>query len=102
MKIIEKLIIIFFVLIIFTACSGSKEEGTSFAGIWLYKTRCQHGIRSKAEPIFNSFGMRYASMGVVFKHPDEKTVYVAGDTIWCDEVKKTIDTYEPEYIIINC
>ena len=79
-----------------------KEEGTSFAGIWLYKTRCQHGIRAKAEPIFNSFGMRYASMGVVFKHLDEKTVYIAGDTIWCDEVKKAIDTYEPEYVIVNC
>lgn len=79
-----------------------SEEGMSFAGIWLYKTRCQHGIKTKAEPVFNSFGMRYDAMGVVFKHPDEKTVYVTGDTIWCDDVKKVIDTHEPDYVIANC
>lgn len=79
-----------------------QEDGMSFAGIWLYKTRCQHGIRSKAEPIFNSFGMRYNSMGVVFKHTDEKTVYITGDTIWCDEVKKVIDMHQPDYVIVNC
>ena len=41
-------------------------------------------------------------MGVVFKHPEEKTVYVTGDTIWCDEVKKVIDVHQPDYVIVNC
>jgi L-ascorbate metabolism protein UlaG (beta-lactamase superfamily) len=29
------------------------------------------------------------------------TVYIAGDTIWCDEVETAIDVYEPEIIILN-
>ncbi len=79
-----------------------SEDGTSFAGIKLYKTRCQHGLRSKVQRAFSSRGMRYDSMGVVFAHEEEKTLYLTGDTIWCDEVKNSIEKFNPEYIIANC
>ncbi|MFT8320233.1 MAG: MBL fold metallo-hydrolase [Bacillus sp. (in: firmicutes)] len=39
--------------------------------------------------------------GVVFQHPDEKTLYIAGDTIWCSDVQHTISNYHPEVIIVN-
>ena len=39
--------------------------------------------------------------GVVFMAAGEPTTYWAGDTIWCDEVKKTIDSYAPEVIIVH-
>ncbi|BBH24857.1 UPF0173 protein YddR [Paenibacillus baekrokdamisoli] len=39
--------------------------------------------------------------GVVFKHPDEKTLYIAGDTIWCDDVEEAIGLHRPEVIIVN-
>ena len=84
----------------FTNLEVLTEEGTTFAGTRLYKTHCQHGVREKVMPYLGQ--MRYDSMGVVFKHEEEKTLYLAGDTIWCEEVKKTIDRFTPDYIILNC
>ena len=40
-------------------------------------------------------------MGVVFKSEDEKTLYIAGDTIWCEEVKDVLGKYKPEVIVVN-
>ena len=40
-------------------------------------------------------------MGIVFKAENEKTLYVAGDTIWCEEVKTAIDKFNPNVIITN-
>ena len=45
--------------------------------------------------------MPYDAMGVIFKSKNEKTLYLAGDTIWCDEVKNTLDKYNPDVIILN-
>lgn len=39
--------------------------------------------------------------GVVFQHPDEKTLYIAGDTIWCNDVQNAINLHHPEMIIVN-
>jgi len=39
--------------------------------------------------------------GFVFEAENEPTVYWAGDTIWCDEVAKVIDQYQPEIIITH-
>ncbi|UYX55625.1 MBL fold metallo-hydrolase (plasmid) [Bacillus thuringiensis] len=39
--------------------------------------------------------------GVVFKHPNEKTLYIAGDTIWCTDVQKVLKTHNPEVIVVN-
>ena len=80
----------------------SDDEGSPFAGIKLYKTPCKHGEKSKAENLFKANGMRYESMGVVFKFESEKTLYVAGDTVWYEGVQKTIDKYEPDIIVLNC
>ncbi len=40
-------------------------------------------------------------MGIAFKSDKEKTLYVAGDTIWCEEVKQAINKFNPEIIVIN-
>ena len=76
-------------------------DGTEFAGIKLYRTECQHGKREIIKPICESMGMPYESMGVVFKSDNEKTLYIAGDTIWCDEVINALDKYKPEIIVVN-
>ena len=31
----------------------------------------------------------------------EPTVYVAGDTIWCDDVRAAIDEHRPDVIVVN-
>ena len=77
------------------------QQGINYKNIKLYKTDCQHGKREIIKPLCESIGMPYDAMGVVFKSNNEKTLYVAGDTIWCDEVSETIDKFEPEIIVVN-
>lgn len=78
-----------------------SSDGILFEKISLYKTECQHGRREIVKPLCESMGLNYDSMGIIFKANAEKTLYVAGDTIWCDEVKKAIDKNQPDIIIIN-
>ncbi len=77
------------------------EEVSDFAGIKLYKTDCQHGRREIIKPLCEQVGMPYDSMGIVFKSENEKTLYLAGDTIFCNEVKCALDKYKPDVIIVN-
>ena len=39
--------------------------------------------------------------GFVFKAAKEPTVYIAGDTLWCEEVLQAIDQHKPEVILVN-
>ena len=76
-------------------------DGTNFNDVKLYKTPCEHGKREIIEPVCKKLGMPYDSMGVVFKNENEPTLYIAGDTIWNNEIKNTIQKYTPEVIILN-
>ena len=38
---------------------------------------------------------------MVLKRPDEKTLYVAGDTVWYNAVQGVIETHKPEVIVVN-
>lgn len=78
-----------------------SQTGTNFDGIELYKTSGQHGKREIIKPICEKIGMPYDAMGVVFKSKNEKTLYLAGDTIWCQEVEDALNKYKPDVIIIN-
>ena len=69
-------------------------ENTSFNDIQLIKTKGEHGrgeILKFAGPV----------CGVVFKHASEKTLYVAGDTVWYEGVVMEINTHNPEVIVVN-
>ena len=70
------------------------QEDTVFEGIQLIKTKGEHG-RGK---ILELAGL---VCGIVFKHPTEQTLYVAGDTVWYDAVQEVIDTNKPEIIVVN-
>lgn len=39
--------------------------------------------------------------GVVFKHSSEKTLYVAGDTVWYEAIHRVLTTYKPDVIVVN-
>ncbi|MFU1720497.1 MBL fold metallo-hydrolase [Bacillus velezensis] len=69
-------------------------KDTVFEGIQLIKTKGEHG---RGE-ILKLAGL---VCGVVFKHQSEKTLYVAGDTVWYDAVQEEIDTHQPEIIVVN-
>ncbi|MEZ2459020.1 MBL fold metallo-hydrolase [Salinicoccus roseus] len=69
-------------------------EDTVFEGIQLIKTKGEHGRGEILE-------IAGFVCGVVFKHQEEKTLYVAGDTVWYEEVEKTLNTHKPEVIVVN-
>ena len=85
----------------FTNVEIIQESGTEYNGITLYKTGTQHGKREIIKPLCDSIGLPYDAMGVVFKSNDEKTLYIAGDTIWCEEVKAALEKYSPDVIVVN-
>ncbi|MED4117200.1 MBL fold metallo-hydrolase, partial [Priestia megaterium] len=70
-------------------------KDTVFEGIQLVKTKGEHG---RGEELLKLMG---EVCGVVFKHPSEKTLYVAGDTVWYEDVQKELDTHEPDVIVVN-
>lgn len=70
------------------------QEDTVFENIQLIKTKGEHG---RGE-ILKLAGL---VCGVVFKHQSEKTLYVAGDTVWYDAVQAVIETHKPEIIVVN-
>ena len=67
---------------------------TVYEGIQLIKTKGEHG---RGE-ILKLAGV---VCGVVFKHSNEKTLYIAGDTVWYDAVQEVIATNKPEIIVVN-
>lgn len=70
------------------------QEDTLFEGIQLMKTKGEHG-RGEILKLAGQV------CGVVFKHINEKTLYVAGDTVWYEGVQEVIETHSPEIIVVN-
>jgi len=62
-------------------------------GIQIFRTGGQHGT--------GEIGRKMGIVsGYVLKAGGEPPLYIAGDTIWCPEVKEALLTYKPEVIII--
>lgn len=82
----------------FLEYSGMKdvrvvEDSINIGNAELIKIKAIHGTENPCGD----------ACGYIFRSPNEKTLYVAGDTVWCDIVKETIDKYKPEVIITyNC
>lgn len=72
------------------------SEEIEIGGIMIRKTKAIHG---ENEAVVQKMG---EVCGYVFKAPGEKTLYIAADTVYCDEVGRTIEKYMPDVIILNC
>lgn len=70
------------------------ESEASFGDVTITRTAGHHGTGAIGE------AMAPVS-GFVFAAPGEPTVYIAGDTIWCEEVAEAIEHHRPEAIIVN-
>lgn len=62
--------------------------------ITIIKTAAQHGRGDILEVAGHVCGL-------IFQHENEQTLYIAGDTVWYEEVENTLDTYHPEIIVVN-
>lgn len=74
-------------------------ESSEFDGIAMIKTPGQHGSDAALAVIGELMGQ---VCGVIFRHPDEKTLYLAGDTVWNHYVEETLAKYAPDVVIVNC
>ncbi|AFM28027.1 MBL fold metallo-hydrolase [Desulfomonile tiedjei] len=73
-------------------------EHTVFYDITLIKTPGQHGTDEALGRMGDVLG---EVCGVVFKHPDERTLYLAGDTVWNQYVEDNLNKYAPDVIVLN-
>jgi L-ascorbate metabolism protein UlaG (beta-lactamase superfamily) len=63
-------------------------------GIRLHRTRGRHGT--------GEIGQKMGAVsGFVLRADREPTLYIAGDTIWCEEVDDALRTYHPAAVIVN-
>ncbi|HEV2127788.1 MAG TPA: MBL fold metallo-hydrolase [Thermomicrobiales bacterium] len=70
------------------------EHEAELDGVTLMRTIAQHGT--------GAIGLAMApASGFVFLAQGEPRVYVAGDTIWCEEMSEMIATHLPEVIVLN-
>jgi L-ascorbate metabolism protein UlaG (beta-lactamase superfamily) len=66
----------------------------TFKGVTIIRTCGQHGTGDIGKK------MGHVS-GYIFKAADQPTLYIAGDTIWCDHVKQALDTERPDVTVVN-
>jgi len=69
------------------------QEDTVFEDVQLIKTEGEHA----RGPLVELAGQ---VCGAVFKNPSEKTLYLAGDTVWYEAVQEVIETHNPEIIVV--
>lgn len=83
----------------FTAVSVLSDT-TLIAGIQIVKTAGQHGS-DEAYAIPEIAERMGDACGLVFSHPNEKTLYVAGDTVWVNAYQDTLASYSPDIVVLN-
>jgi L-ascorbate metabolism protein UlaG (beta-lactamase superfamily) len=59
----------------------------------LHRTGGQHGT--------GEIGKRMAPVSGFVITDGKEQLYIAGDTIWCDEVKEALDRFKPEHTVVN-
>jgi len=74
-------------------------DGAVFGDIALHRTGGQHG----SDQVMAAIGERMGEVsGVVFSHPDEPTLYLAGDTVWNRHVEDSLAGHRPDVVVLNC
>jgi L-ascorbate metabolism protein UlaG (beta-lactamase superfamily) len=66
----------------------------TFRGVTVIRTLGQHGT--------GEMGRKMGPVsGFVLKAAGEPTIYIAGDTIWCDDVKQALNAHKPDVTVAN-
>ena len=68
------------------------DDGVTFKGVILKRTFAKHGTKTPCGP----------ASGVFFTSPAEKkSLWILGDTIWCDETAKAMAALKPDVVVLN-
>ena len=66
----------------------------AFGGVTITPTGGRHGhgaVGGEMGPV----------MGLVIRAPDHPVLYVAGDTVWCEEVEQALSEHGPDVVVLN-
>ena len=85
----------------FTNVTTLTDTGVAFDDVTLYRTEALHGDGVTAAYYYQKFGLPSEACGVVFQAAGEKTFYAAGDTLWYDGIRRTIEKHQPDVIALN-
>ncbi|MDO5620396.1 MAG: MBL fold metallo-hydrolase [Paracoccus sp. (in: a-proteobacteria)] len=69
-----------------------------FNGVTLTRTEGTHGTPAAIAAAGDLLGQ---VMGVAFAAEGQPVIYLAGDTIWNQQVRDALDTHRPEVVILN-
>jgi L-ascorbate metabolism protein UlaG (beta-lactamase superfamily) len=70
------------------------EEAVKWKDVEIRRTDGQHGT--------GEIGKAMAPVsGFVLRASGEPTLYIAGDTIWCDEVREALVLHKPAVVVVN-
>ncbi len=69
-------------------------EALELDGIAVARTGGRHGTGELAD-------MLAPVSGFVLRAPGEPVLYVAGDTVYCDEVEAALDAHSPDVVVVN-
>ncbi|ALB62599.1 putative exported protein [Cronobacter condimenti 1330] len=83
----------------FTQVQALTPE-TLINGVCVTKTDGQHG--SDAAYAIPELAERLGdACGLVLQHESEKTLYIAGDTIWVTPYEESLTTFRPDVVVLN-
>ncbi|QMU26685.1 MBL fold metallo-hydrolase [Adhaeribacter radiodurans] len=72
----------------------SLDNTTAWNNISIHRIEAQHGTGEVLK-------MMGKTSGYVLTAKNQPTVYIVGDGIWTEEIKKNIQKFAPDYIIVN-
>lgn len=70
------------------------EDQKVWNGITIHRVEGKHG----SGKVLEMMGKR---SGFIFMAKNKPTIYIVGDTIWNEDIKKDIEKFKPDYIIVN-
>jgi len=70
------------------------QDSARFGDVEIVRTGGQHGTGKMAE-------MLAPVSGFVLRAQGEPTLYIAGDTVWCEDVRKALRECDPQVIVLN-
>jgi L-ascorbate metabolism protein UlaG (beta-lactamase superfamily) len=70
------------------------DDALDWDGVRITRTGARHGTGEIAEALA-------PVSGFVLEAPGEPVLYVAGDSIWCDEVAAALDRHRPDVAVVN-
>lgn len=75
-------------------------ENVFIDGLTIYKTEGQHGSNALYADT-RLAGLLGDACGLVFMHPSEKTLYIAGDTVWVKPYVQNLQRFQPHIVVLN-